>query len=67
MQRVVRPVLRKGREETGLRQTRAYMDRRGAAGGHLVFFDRDASRSWRDKLYRDRDAEGGAPVTVWGM
>ena len=32
-----------------------------------MIFDRDASRSWRDKLYRDQDTEGGAPVTVWGM
>ena len=63
-------VLRKGRAETrreGLRQTRAYMDRCGAAEGHLVIFDRDPTRSWQDKLYRDQDTEGGAPVTVWGM
>ena len=63
-------VLRKGRDETrraGLRQTRAYMDRCGAAEGHLVIFDRGADRSWEDKLYRRRDTEDGAPVTVWGM
>ena len=63
-------VLHKGRDETwrkGLRQTRAYMDRCGAAEGHLVIFDRTEGRSWQDKLYRREDAEGGAPVTVWGM
>ena len=59
-------VLRKGRDETrreGLRQTRAYMDRCGAA----EIFDRNADRSWQDKLYRDQDTAAGAPVTVWGM
>ncbi len=68
MQRVVEyRGLRKGREETwreGPRLTRAYMDRCG--GGVLMIFDRDASRSWQDELYRDQDTEGGAPVTVWG-
>ncbi len=63
-------VLRRGRDETwrrGLQQTRAYMDRCGAAEGHLVIFDRTEGRSWQDKLYRREDTEGGAPVTVWGM
>ena len=64
-------VLRKGRDDEtrreGLRQTRAYMDRCGAAEGHLVIFDRAEDRSWKDKLYHRREAEGGPPVTVWGM
>ena len=63
-------VLRKGRDATrreGLRQTRDYMDRCGAAAGHLVIFDRTEGRSWQDKLYREEATDGGAPVTVWGM
>ena len=63
-------VLHRGRDETwreGLRQTRAYMDRCGAAEGHLVVFDRTAGRSWKEKLYRCEDAGAGEPVTVWGM
>ena len=63
-------LLHRGRDETwreGLRQTRAYMDRCGAAEGHLVVFDRTAGRSWEDKLYRREDLEAGAPVTIWGM
>ena len=63
-------ILRKGPDETrrgGLRQTRAYMDRCGAAEGHLVIFDRNADRSWQDRVYRAQDTEGGAPITVWGM
>ncbi len=51
----------------GLRQTRAYMDRCGSAEGHLVIFDRSESTPWEDKVYRRRETDGGAPVTVWGM
>ena len=60
---------RKGLESTieaGLVQTAAYMDRWGAAEGHLVVFDRDADRSWEEKVFRrapDRDAR----IHVWGM
>ena len=63
-------VLRRGFERTlreGLEQTRAYMDRSGAAEGHLVIFDRTEGRSWEEKIYRREEAEDGAPVTVWGM
>ena len=60
---------RKGLESTieaGLVQTAAYMDRCGAAEGHLVVFDRDADRSWAEKVFRrapDRDVR----IHVWGM
>ena len=63
-------VLRRGLGRTvreGLGQTRAYMDRSGAAEGHLVIFDRTEDRSWDDKIFRREEAEDGAPVTVWGM
>ena len=63
-------VLHRGLERTlreGLAQTRAYMDRCGAAEGHLVVFDRTEGRPWEEKLYRRDEVEGGTPVTVWGM
>ena len=63
-------VLRRGLERTlreGLEQTRAYMDRCGAAEGHLVVFDRTEGRSWDEKIFRSVETEGGAPVTTWGM
>ena len=63
-------LLRGSREETirtGLEQTRAYMDRCGAAEGHLVIFDRTEGKPWRDKLFRHGRTDGGEPVTVWGM
>ena len=53
----------------GLAQTRAYLDRCGAAAGHLIVFDRSPDRSWEEKIFR-RDAPsgaGGGQVTVWGM
>ena len=63
-------VLHRGLERTvreGLAQTRAYMDRSGAAEGHLVVFDRTPGRSWDEKIFRHDEVEGGVPVTVWGM
>ena len=63
-------VLHRGLERTlreGLAQTRAYMDRSGSAEGHLVVFDRTEGRSWDEKVFRRDEAEGGVPVTVWGM
>ena len=52
---------------TGLEQTRAYLDRCGAAEGHLVIFDRTEGRPWSEKLFRSQETASGAPVTVWGM
>ena len=63
-------VLRGSLERTisdGLSQTRAYLDRCGATEGHLVIFDRAPDRPWEQKLFRRQAADGGAPVTVWGM
>ena len=50
----------------GLQQTGEYMDRSAATEGHLVIFDRDEGRPWRDKVFR-RDDAGGTGITVWGM
>ena len=50
----------------GLEQTLAYMDRCGGESGHLVVFDRDASKPWEEKLYRRDESLEGRPVTVWG-
>ena len=63
-------VLGKSREATereGLEQTMAYMDRSGAATGHLVIFDRSGERSWREKIYRREAGRDGFPITIWGM
>ena len=63
-------VLHRGFERTlreGLDETRSYMDRCGAAEGHLVVFDRTEGKPWDEKIFRRDEAEGGVPVTVWGM
>ena len=50
----------------GLEQTLAYMDRCQGESGHLVIFDRHASKPWEEKLYRREESLDGRPVTVWG-
>ena len=51
----------------GLEQTVAYMDRCGAASGHLVIFDRRPGLSWEERIFRRDSEPGGSPVTVWGL
>ena len=51
----------------GLEQTRSYLDRCGAAEGHLVIFDRTPGREWQEKLFRREETGDGIPITVWGM
>ncbi|MDE0447251.1 MAG: ATP-binding protein [Spirochaetaceae bacterium] len=63
-------VLHKDLERTiaeGVKQTRSYMDRCGAAAGHLIVFDRAPDRPWADKIFRRPPSDDGTPVTVWGM
>ena len=63
-------VLRRSLEQTiedGLKQTRAYLDRCGAAEGHLVIFDRTPDRPWEQKLFRREAAGAHPPITTWGM
>ena len=62
-------ILRGGLDATireGLEQTIAYMDRCGGESGHLVIFDRDASKPWEERIYRREGSLQGRPVTVWG-
>ena len=62
---------RRGRNATvaaGAEQTAAYMDRCGAEAGHLVVFDRQEDRDWRDKVFHEsRVSENGSEIEVWGM
>ncbi len=63
-------VRRGGLERTigeGLAQLGRYMERCGAATGHLVVFDRAAERSWDEKVFRREASAGSRKVTVWGM
>ena len=63
-------VLHRGLDRTvrdGLEQTSTYMDRCGAAEGHLVVFDRTEGKPWSEKLFRRDEQREGVPITVWGM
>lgn len=51
----------------GLRQTADYMDRCAADEGHLVVFDRDAGRTWEEKIFTKTETIGSREITVWGM
>ena len=51
----------------GLDQTAAYMERCATAEGHLVVFDRDALKSWDEKIFRRAETYEGKTITVWGM
>ena len=63
-------VLHKGLDRTiadGLEQTAAYMDRCAAEAGHLVIFDRDAGKTWEEKVFHRREPVGSVEIDVWGM
>jgi hypothetical protein len=51
----------------GLRQTAEYMDKCGAREGHLVIFDRDADKTWEEKIYQRDETYQGQAIAVWGM
>lgn len=51
----------------GLRQTAGYMDRCGADSGHLIMFDTDQGKSWREKVFRREEQVEHRRVTIWGM
>lgn len=53
--------------EQGLSQTGDYLRRCAAPEGHLVVFDRDAARSWDEKIFRREARVGNTPISVWGM
>ena len=63
-------VLHKSLERTiaeGLEQTAAYMDRCGADDGHLILFDRDAGKSWEERIFCKMETFRGKTIKVWGM
>jgi len=49
-----------------LKQTAAYMERMGAAEGWLVLFDKDAGKSWDEKIYMRKESVDGKTVTAVG-
>jgi hypothetical protein len=59
-------VVRRTREASiaeGLVQTRAYLDRCGAAEGHLILFEARPDQTWEQRIFRE-ERDG---ITIWGM
>ncbi len=54
--------------EKALAQTADYADRCGADEAHLLIFDRDPKRKWKERIFHEsgRKFEGRA-IEVWGM
>lgn len=48
--------------EKSIEQTKKYMDKCGTKEGHLLIFDRRKSRTWEEKIWRERIDE----IEVWG-
>ncbi len=53
--------------EDGLKQTREYMQKCKAEEGHLVIFDRDAQKSWDEKIFKRELEIKGQKIMIWGM
>ena len=66
VRRVVEPVLSGSGRSGEASPDDVDMDKCRAESGHLVVFDRDASKPWEQKLYRREASLDGRPVTVWG-
>jgi len=49
-----------------LKQIRGYMDKIGSNEGWLVIFDKDAGKSWDEKIYTREETADGKRVTVAG-
>ncbi len=51
----------------GLAQTWEYMDKCGAAEGHLVVFDRRADKAWEEKIFMKEEIYRGLKIKIWGL
>ena len=54
--------------EEGLRQIADYMDKVGSTDeGHLILFDRSATKTWEERIWHKAYDYHGRTVMVWGM
>lgn len=53
--------------DEGLIQTAEYMDTNNATEGHLIVFDREANKSWNEKIFVQEHKVGKDIITVWGI
>lgn len=50
-----------------LAQTAAYVLACNAEEAHILIFDRDETRGWRDKVFDDEGEHGGVRMRIWGL
>lgn len=50
-----------------LQQTASYMDSCNATEGHIMIFDRDATKNWDEKIYHHQEHYEGKSIDVWGL
>jgi len=50
----------------GLLQTADYADRCGADESHLIIFDRQAGKSWTQRIWQKQERGRLGPIAVWG-
>ena len=43
------------------------MDKCGTDDGHLILFDRDAEKSWEEKIFQKIEIFRGKKIKAWGM
>jgi hypothetical protein len=61
-------ILQNERSRTeSLNQISAYMDKIGSDAGWLVIFDRDAEKSWDEKIYMREETVNGKRITAAGV
>jgi len=53
--------------EKGLEQTWQYMDKCGTREGYLLIFNRSATVSWEEKIFKQEKTFKDIPITVYGM
>jgi hypothetical protein len=53
--------------QKGVKQTWEYMDKCGANEGHLVIFDQRKQKSWKEKIFYQKETWNACEIMVWGM
>ncbi|OQY00858.1 MAG: hypothetical protein B6I26_06185 [Desulfobacteraceae bacterium 4572_130] len=52
--------------EQGLKQTFEYMDKCLTNEGHLIIFDKDPQKTWKEKIFKLKKEYNGKKIMVWG-
>ena len=53
-------------KELALKQTMEYSDKCNGTEEHIIIFDRDETRGWREKVFTDSGTYKGKKIKIWG-